>query len=65
MLPVKPVIACAIFSSRLALAASARRRSCKATMFRARARLRLPGFGGATVGPNSPMLALISFQKLR
>jgi hypothetical protein len=54
MLPVKRVIASAIFSSALARAASARRRSCSASMLRASALLRLPGSGGATVGPNLP-----------
>jgi hypothetical protein len=51
MLPVKRVIASAIFSWAVALAASARRRSRSAAILRSSAELRLPGWGGATVGP--------------
>jgi hypothetical protein len=52
MLPVKRVIVSAIFSWRLAASASVLRLSRSAWIFRSSAELRLPGSGGATVGPS-------------
>ncbi len=48
---MKRVIVSAILSFVAADSLSMRRRCCSASMFRVNVRLRLPGWGGGTVGP--------------